>query len=80
VLKTRVGQVTSEHGVYRVWDLRSSGTLRSLKWLLVTDVSKQPNGPIIKDRASSVEFYLVTDVSKQPNGPIIQGRTSSGDF
>jgi len=26
VLKTRVEQVTSERGVYRVWDLRSSET------------------------------------------------------
>jgi len=31
-----------------MWDLRSSGMLSSVDWLLVTDVVGQPKGPIFK--------------------------------
>jgi hypothetical protein len=37
-------------------DLRSFGLLRSVDWLLVTNVSEQPIGPIVKGQAVQEEF------------------------
>ena len=43
-------------------DLRSSGMLRSVEWLLVTVVSKQPIGPIFKDQETQEGLdFLILD-------------------
>ena len=38
-----------------IWDLRSSGMLRSVGWYLVTEVSGHSVGPIVKGTAGQVE-------------------------
>jgi len=41
-----------------IWRLRSSGTLRSLDWQLVTDVSGQPIGPVFFGEAFQEETFV----------------------
>jgi hypothetical protein len=51
------------HKVKYCWDLRSSGMLRSIDWLLVADVSEQPICPIFNGQAvqeTSVTNYQAT--------------------
>ena len=45
--------------------LRYFAFLRSVERYLLTDVPRQPIGPIL------VERYLLTDVPRQPIGPIL---------
>jgi hypothetical protein len=63
------------------WDLRSSGTLRSVDWQLVTGVSGQPFGLILKGRIvcpeMSVPYYQSTlrKLPEERRSHLLRGRT-----
>jgi len=49
-----------------IWGLRSSGLLNGVYWLLFTDISGQPSGPIFKGQA--VDLHVLVPSGIQTRG------------
>jgi hypothetical protein len=45
-------------GLDIIWYLLSVGTLHSVEWQLITDISRQPIGPILSDETWQKDFFL----------------------